>query len=53
MKDEQQILKFACENCSWQRNGLCKGPFNAKSYLLQGENFTGCLDIPKERIFLF
>lgn len=53
MKDKylQPVLLSDCHSCSWGVNGLCNRPLNGKSYLLQGENYIGCLDTLKRESF--
>lgn len=53
MKNEyhQPVLLSDCHSCSWGLNGLCNRPLNGNSYLLQGENYIGCLDVAKREAF--
>lgn len=48
----QGILTSECGSCSWKQSGQCDGPIDAHSYLLQGDQFTSCLDtVKREQMF--
>lgn len=47
---EQQILLSECHSCSWGKAGYCVGPRNARTYLMQGDNYTTCLNTEKREL---